>query len=70
MSNITLGKIIEKLCIEKNYSRRQLCQGLCSAQMLIKIETDQSDVDKFLADILLQRLGKSSDKLEIILSYA
>ena len=68
MSNITLGKIIEKLRIEKNYSRRQLCQGLCSAQMLIKIETDQSDVDKFLADILLQRLGKSSDKLEIILS--
>lgn len=68
MSNITLGKIIEKLRIEKNYSRRQLCQGLCSTQMLIKIETDQSDVDKFLADILLQRLGKSSDKLEIILS--
>ena len=68
MSNITLGKIIEKLRIEKNYSRRQLCQGLCSTQTLIKIETDQSDVDKFLADILLQRLGKSSDKLEIILS--
>ena len=68
MSNITIGRIIEKLRIKKNCSRRKLCQGLCSSQMLIKIETNQSDIDKFLADILLQRLGKSPDKLEIILS--
>ena len=68
MSNVTVGKIIENLRIRKNYSRRKLCQGLCSTQMLIKIETNQSDIDKILADILIQRLGKSPDKLEIILS--
>lgn len=68
MSNITIGRIIEKLRQEKNYSRKKLCQGLCSTQMLIKIETNRSDVDKFMSDILLQRLGKSPDKLEIIIS--
>ena len=68
MSNITIGRIIEKLRQEKNYSRKKLSQGLCSTQMLIKIENNESDVDKFMSDILLQRLGKSPDKLEIIIS--
>lgn len=68
MSNITIGRIIEKLRQEKNYSRKKLSQGLCSTQMLIKIETNKSDVDKFMSDILLQRLGKSPDKLEILIS--
>lgn len=68
MSNITIGRIIEKLRQEKNYSRKKLSQGLCSTQMLIKIENNKSDVDKFMSDILLQRLGKSPDKLEILIS--
>lgn len=68
MSNITIGRIIEKLRQEKNYSRKKLCQGLCSTQTLIKIENNKSDVDKFMSDILLQRLGKSPDKLEILIS--
>lgn len=68
MSNVTIGRIIEKLRQEKNYSRKKLCQGLCSTQMLIKIENNKSDVDKFMSDILLQRLGKSPDKLEILIS--
>lgn len=68
MSNTTIGGIIEKLRVEKNYTRRKLSQGLCSTQMLIKIENNKSDVDKFMSDILLQRLGKSPDKLEILIS--
>lgn len=68
MNNTTIGAIIAVLRYEKKYSRRKLCQGLCSTQMLIKIENDEVDVDKFMLDMLLQRLGKSSDKLEVILS--
>lgn len=68
MSNTTIGGIIEKLRVEKNYTRRKLSQGLCSTQMLIKIENNKSDVDKFMSDILLQRLGKSPDKLELLIS--
>lgn len=68
MDNTTIGAIIATLRYEKKYSRKKLCQGLCSTQMLIKIENDEADVDKFMLDMLLQRLGKSSDKLEVILS--
>jgi transcriptional regulator with XRE-family HTH domain len=68
MDNTTIGAIIATLRYEKQYSRKKLCQGLCSTQMLIKIENDEADVDKFMLDMLLQRLGKSPDKLEVILS--
>lgn len=68
MNNTTIGAIISTLRYEKKCSRRKLCQGLCSTQMLMKIENDAADVDKFMLDMLLQRLGKSSDKLEVILS--
>lgn len=68
MDNTTIGAIIATLRYEKKYSRKKLCQGLCSTQMLIKIENDEADVDKFMLDMLLQRLGKSPDKLEVILS--
>lgn len=68
MDNTTIGAIIATLRYKKGYSRMKLCRGLCSAQMLMKIENDKADVDKFMLDMLLQRLGKSPDKLEVILS--
>ena len=68
MNNTNIGAIIAALRYKKRYSRKKLCQGLCSIPMLIKIENDETDVDKFLVDMLLQRLGKSTDKLEVILS--
>ena len=68
MNNTTIGAIIAKLRCEKKYSRAKVCRGLCSTQMLIKIENDNADTDKFMLDMLLQRLGKSPDRLEVILS--
>lgn len=68
MNNSTIGAIIASLRYEKHFSRKKLCQGLCSTQMLIKIENEDANVDKFMLDMLLQRLGKSPSKLEMILS--
>lgn len=68
MNSTTMGAMITSLRCQKNCSRNKLCQGLCSTQMLIKIENDEADIDKFMLDMLLQRLGKSPDKLEVILS--
>lgn len=68
MSNTTIGEIIASIRCNKEYSRKKLCQGLCSERMLIKIENDEVDIDKFMLDMLLQRLGKSPDKLEMILT--
>ena len=68
MNNTTIGSIIASLRYEKGISKRKLCQGLCSISMLSFIEGDEGDADKFLLDMLLQRLGKSSDKLEAVLT--
>lgn len=38
-------------------------------QALANIENNDSVPDKLLIEILMQRLGKSADKLEMILSY-
>lgn len=68
MKSTTIGTIISRLRYEKGYSKRQLCQGLCSVSLLGFIESDRGDTDQFLLNMLLQRLGKSPDKLEVILS--
>lgn len=64
----TLGSLIGKMRIERGISQSVLAKGLCSSQMLAKIENDERNPDKLLADHLLQRLGKCPDRLEIILS--
>ena len=68
MRKVTIGSIISAQRYEKGYSRRIASQGLCSTQMLIKIENDEAETDKFVLDMILQRLGKSSDRLETIIS--
>lgn len=68
MGNEAIGTMLGMLRAKKGYPRGKLCRGLCTSQMLIKIEKGTCEVDKFLLDMLLQRLGKSPDKLEMILS--
>lgn len=64
----TIGSIIEKARLEKKgISRKKLAAGLCSEQRLYDIEKDNCESDTLLVDILLQRLGKSPDKLERVL---
>lgn len=66
---ITIGSVIERARKEhKTIPRRSLIQGICTEQTLYAIETNQYKTDILMADILLQRLGKSPDKLEIVLS--
>jgi len=63
-----IGKIIFTLRKHHNISQEMLCSGLCSDATLSRIELGERIPDKFLLDALLQRLGKSPDKLETILS--
>lgn len=63
----TVGVIIWELREEQNIARGKLCRGLCTSQMLSLIEQDKCETDQYTLDILLQRLGKSPDKLELIL---
>jgi transcriptional regulator with XRE-family HTH domain len=63
-----IGKIIFTLRKHYNISQEMLSSGLCSDATLSRIELGERIPDKFLLDALLQRLGKSPDKLETILS--
>lgn len=67
MKDRTLGKFIYNIREGQGIQQQDLCEGLCSRQMLSKIECDESIPDIFLFDCLVQRLGKSSDKFETIL---
>jgi len=62
--NLLIGKI------RKNKKVRQdvLAMGICSEQLISKIEKGKVTPEFFLSEVLMQRLGKTLDKMEIILS--
>ena len=53
---------------DKHISQAALGKGICSAQQISKIEKGETLPDFFLTEVLIQRLGKSLDKFEIVLS--
>ena len=68
MNGYAVGSLIAIERKKKNISQTKLAKGLCSFQLIAKIENNECDTDKLLMDILFQRLGKCPDKLECILS--
>lgn len=68
MNKENVGSIIFTLRQRMKISQKDLCRGLCSDGTLSRIELGERVPDKLLLDALLQRLGKSPDKLETILS--
>lgn len=60
--------IIYKLRAKMEVTQGQLCSGLCSDKTMSRVEFGERIPDKFLLDGLLQRLGKSPDKIETILT--
>lgn len=69
MAYIELGKLLHQVRKEQNISLEKLARGLCSKQALSDIERGNVQADKMLLDIMLQRLGKSTDKQEVILTW-
>ena len=67
MKERTIGDLIYRSRVDRNITQKQLCDGLCSVQTLSKIESGERMPDVFLLEYLLQRLGLSSDDLEIVL---
>lgn len=60
--------LIGKIRKDKRISQQILGRGICSVQQISKIEKGEVLPDFFLTEILLQRLGMSPDKFEIVLS--
>jgi len=70
MRNVNSGKIISSLRIDYKISLKVLAKGLCSISTLSRIEMCERIPDKLLLDAILQRLGKSSDKLEVVMTMS
>lgn len=69
MHFITIGSVIAHARInQNNIPRKALIRGICTEQTLYAVEANQYKTDTLMIDILLQRLGISPDKLEIVLS--
>ncbi len=60
--------LLDQERIKNNISRRKLAKGICSPQLLIKATTDDANIELLTFKILLERLGRSPEYLEYILS--
>lgn len=69
MQKITIGQLIQSEREMQKLSASILIEGIGTRQSLHKLESDQMQSDKLMIDLLLQRLGRSPDKLEYILSW-
>ena len=63
-----VGKQILELREQTNISLEELALGVCTPESLRNIELGKETVSKLFMEIMYQRLGKSMDKLELIVS--
>lgn len=63
-----IGKQIRELRIKQNIKLKDLAIGITTDESLRNIELGKEAINKFLMEIIFQRLGKSTDKLEMIVS--
>ena len=63
-----VGRILFRLREEMGISQAQLGRGLADVVELSRLEHGGMEPDYFLMEALFQRLGKSMDKLELVIS--
>lgn len=68
MEKSKVGSAIQFYRESFHISQSRLAKGLCSVSTLSRIEAGKRDVDSFLLETLLERLGKTPNQFELILS--
>jgi transcriptional regulator with XRE-family HTH domain len=63
-----IGSAIQYFRDTYHISQSELCKGLCSVSTLSRVEAGERDVDAFILEMLLERLGKSPYQFELILT--
>lgn len=61
----TLGETLRRLRTQKGVTLQALCEGVCSAATLSRIESGERDVDFASMELFFERLGFSADKFEL-----
>jgi transcriptional regulator with XRE-family HTH domain len=67
-NNNNIGSAISYFRDTYHISQSKLCKGLCSVSTLSRIEAGERDIDAFLLEIFLERLGKIPYQFELILT--
>lgn len=67
-SMLQMGKLIRQLRKQKGLTQEALCQGLLSKPVLSRIENGLLEPNLFILNALLQRLEKSLEPFEIVVS--
>lgn len=62
-----IGQLLWNLREKEGVRQKALCHGLCSHAKYVRVEYDQQEIDFFLIDRLMGRLGKSVERLTYIL---
>ena len=65
---LSANDLLEKERYKKNISGRKLVKGVCSPQLLIKAVQSNTNIELLTFKILLERVGRSPEHLEFILS--
>lgn len=68
MENNKIGSAIFYFRESYQISQSKLCKGLCSVATLSRIEAGARDADALLLEALLERLGKTPNQFELILT--
>ena len=66
--NMDVGDQILELREQTKMTLEELSLGVCTPESLRNIELGKETVSKLFMEIMYQRLGKSTDKLELIVS--
>lgn len=64
-----IGKLAEYLRKKENIQMKNIYEGICSESMYIRLETGESIPDFQTLTCLFSRLGKSMNKMSMILGY-
>jgi len=68
MERNKIGFAIQYYREKYGISQSTLCKGLCSVATLSRIETGERTVDGLLLETLLERMGKTPNKFELVLT--
>lgn len=68
MNERKINELLYLLRVEKNVKQKKLCWGLCSQGTYCRYEYGERMPDSLLLNAIMQRMGKSTDKLTTILS--
>ncbi len=69
MNSNGIQYMLNSIVIERNVDREALCKGLCSVSAMSRYLCGESQPDRLLLTVLLQRLGMSPDKYATLLNY-